>query len=183
MALDRLDGVLPVLEAPAARVPNSPGGGAPIHRPFVGQLVTAYVVEEGDLTRTLERRELAAARMDEKELHARALENLAKHVETIGIRLRPYGSIMAVLFDGDLEATLMLYEPLWSHLCEEFADELVVAVPARDVLVASPADSPAGLAELGAVVARVWPRDDHPLTSELFRIGTEPWGVWSSPAV
>src|SRR5438309_151438 len=109
MTFDRLDGVLPVLEAPAAsRVPNSLGEGAAIHRPFVGQLVTAYVVEEGDLARTLERRELVAARMDEKELHARALGNLAKHVETVGIRLRPYGSIMAVLFDGDLEATLML---------------------------------------------------------------------------
>jgi uncharacterized protein YtpQ (UPF0354 family) len=182
MTLDRLGGVLPVLGAPAARGPNSLDEGSAIRRPFVGPLVTAYVVEEGDLARTLERRDLAASGMDERQLHERALQNLAKHVETVGIRLRPYGSIMAVLFDGDLEATLMLYEPLWNHLCDEFADELVVAVPARDVLVASPADSPEGLAELRAVVARVWPRDDHPLTPEMFRLGREPWGVWSSPA-
>jgi uncharacterized protein YtpQ (UPF0354 family) len=81
-----------------------------------------------------------------------------------------------------LEATLMLYPTLWAQLCEEMGDDLVVAVPARDVLAVSPIDSPEGIAELRAVVQRVWPRDDHPLTTELFQFGSGQWRVWERPS-
>ena len=184
MTRANLDALLPVLEAPdpsdQARDPENEG--SPIRRPFVGPLVISYVVEEGDLSRAFERGELAATGADEGQLHERALANLARHVETVGIRLRPHGSMMAVSFDGDLEATLMLYPNLWAHLREEIGDELVVAVPASDVLVVSPVDSPEGIAELRAVVARVWPRDDHALATELFQLDRELWSVWEAPA-
>jgi uncharacterized protein YtpQ (UPF0354 family) len=178
-----LDGLLPLLEAPASHdeTPESEKEGGPIRRPFVGPLVISYIVEEGDLGRAFERRELAASGADENQLHERALANLARHVKTVGIRLRSHGSMMAVSFDGDLEATLMLYPTLWTHLRDEIGDELVVAVPARDVLVVSPGDSREGIAELHAVIERVWPRDDHPLTTELFQLDRERWRVWEAP--
>ncbi len=184
MTRANLDGLLPLLEASASHdeALEPENESSPIRRPFVGPLVISYVVEEGDLGRAFERGELAATGADEKQLHERALANLARHVKTVGIRLRPHGSMMAVSFDGDLEATLMLYPTLWTHLRDEFADELVVAVPARDVLVVSPVDSPQGIAELRAVVARVWPRDDHPLATELFQLDRERWSVWEAPA-
>jgi hypothetical protein len=90
--------------------------------------------------------------------------------------------MMAVLFDGDMEATLMLYPTLWAQLGEEMGDDLLVAVPARDVLAVSPLDSPEGIAELHAVIERVWPKDDHPLTTELFQFGEGGWRLWEAPS-
>jgi hypothetical protein len=57
-----------------------------------------------------------------------------------------------------------------------------VAVPARDVLAVSPLDSREGIAELQAVIERVWPKDDHPLTTELFQFGAEGWRLWEAPS-
>ena len=123
----------------------------------------SYIVDEGDSDRALRHRDLLATGLDETRIHEQAIANFARHVKAVGIRPRLHGSMMTVAFDGDLEATLMLYPPLWAELSENMGDELVVAVPARDVLAVSPLDSPEGIVELQAVVKRVWPRDDHPL--------------------
>jgi hypothetical protein len=180
---DSLDGILPLIGARAEPAPAPLFGpvveGGPVLRPFVGRLVISYVAEEGS-GRVFRHGDLILAGVDEPTLHRRALENLARHVKKVGIRLRPFGSMMAVLFDGDLEATLMLYATLWAHLREEMGDDLVVAAPARDVLAISPTDSPQGIAELKAVVQRVWPKDDHPLTADLLQLSGERWGVWKS---
>src|SRR5689334_6074456 len=147
MAHDDLDDLLPVLRVADELDEASPtrdGDEKLVLRPFVGQLLISYVVEKGDLGRPFSERDLRVSGIDELRLHERALDNLARHVRSVGIRLRAYGSIMAVLFDGDLEATLMLYPTLWDHLREEMGDELVVGVPARDVLAVSPLESAEG---------------------------------------
>ena len=178
-------GLLPSLEAvpdgdPAILAPSADGSGF-LLRPFVGPLVISYIVDEGDSDRALRHRDLLAIGLDEQtELHEQAIANLAGHVKTVGIRPRLHGSMMTVAFDGDLEATLMLYPPLWAQLSENMGDELVVAVPARDVLAVSPLDSPEGIVELQAVVKRVWPRDDHPLTTELFLFSEGNWSIWKA---
>jgi len=179
---DAFAGVLPALEAlpeggPAALPADESGF---VLRPFVGRPVISYIVDEGDSDRALRHRDLLASGLDESRIHEQAIDNLARHVKAVGIRLRLHGSMMTIAFDGDLEATLMLYPTLWAQLCEEMGDELVVAVPARDVLAVSPLDSPEGIAELRAVIKRVWPREDHPLTTELFRFSEGKWSPWEA---
>lgn len=178
-----LVGLLPRLEAPdAAATSRNVDESSPVLRPFVAPLVVSYVVDAGDSDRVFLQRDLLASGLDVSRLHEQALENLTRHVRAEGIRLRSYGSMMAVQFDGDMEATLMLYPTLWAQLCEEMGDELVVAVPARDVLAVSPLESLEGIGELHAVIQRVWPRDDHPLTTELFQFSAGEWRVWEAPS-
>jgi hypothetical protein len=181
MPPDSFDDLLPLLEVlgahEAATTSITANVVSPVLRPFVGHLVISYTVDEGDSGRALHTSDLLARGIDESSLHQRALANLARHVEKVGIRLRSYGEMMAVLFDGDLEATLMLYPTLWTHLCAELGDDLVVAVPARDVLAVAPVDSREGIAALHAVIERVWPRDEHPLTTELFHFDGKAWRV------
>ncbi len=185
MSKDSLAGLLPNLEAmppiSEAALSTPSDESSFVLRPFVGPLVISYIVDDGDGDRALRQRDLSTNGLSEAQLHDRAVENLARHVQTVGIRLRPYGSLMAVLFDGDMEATLMLYPTLWTKLCEDMGDELVVAVPARDVLAVSPLDSPQGIAELRAIVKRVWPTDDHALTTQLFELGDGGWSLWKVP--
>ena len=195
MPRDPIMDVLPLLkvadddEGDGSRVADD--GESLILRPFVGSLVIAYVVEEGDKTRELRHKDLFASGADAKGarealqqgLHDRALANLARYVEKTGIKLKTHGSLMTVQFDGDWEATLLLYPKLWKHLCDEMGDELVVAVPARDVLAVAPLDSDEGVAELGRVVDRVWPRDHHRLSEELLCLVGGEWRVVpSSPS-
>jgi len=145
-------------------------------QPLVGVIATSYVIEQGDATRALTSADIAMASTTLADLHALALANLARHVELTSIRLNAYGSIMAVIFDGDMEATLMLYPELWTRLHDEMGEHLAVVVPARDVLAIAPADSSDGVAELRAVIERVWPRDDHPLSTDILGHSD---GVWS----
>ena len=173
----RFAGVLPWLYAP---VDEADDEATLVLRPFVGTLSVSYVVEQGDSTRALALAELAGGTTAQA-LHERALANLVDHVEATGIRLSGHGSIMAVTFDGDMEASLMLYPPLWARLQDEMGDQLAVAVPARDVLAVAPLDSAAGLSELGSVIERVWPRDDHPLSSDIFVMSDGAWSVFAGP--
>jgi hypothetical protein len=61
----------------------------------------------------------------------------------------------------------------------ELGPELIAAAPARDILALS---SPAGVDELRAVIARVWPCGDHLLTQDLYRHTERGWSVYPSSA-
>jgi hypothetical protein len=168
--------VLPLVRAWDAR--TEPDG---LVTPLVGDLATAYTLEDRDAVRTLTGHDLTRSGVSTEALHARALINLAQHVTRTGMKLQAYGSMMAVIFDGDMEATLLLYDPLWTRLHDEMGDHLVAVVPARDVLAVAPATSSEGIAELRAVVQRVFPRDDHALSRDFYGHHGGRWTALSIP--
>jgi|KBSMisStandDraft_5_1062788.scaffolds.fasta_scaffold241938_3 hypothetical protein len=151
---------------------------SPILRGFAPGLLTAYLVDEGDRFSYLQGRDLREAGTSEEELHGQALANLAALADGT-VTIRQTGPIWGLFLDGNFEASLMLLDDLWTHGLREYAEDPVVAIPARDVLAFCDVESAAGMSELRAAVKRVWPGGDHLLSENLYRRVEGRWSVHS----
>jgi len=181
----QLADVLPYVKAAEPVQRDAPALALPeemelVCRPFVGRLLIAYAVDEGTAYELVQREQLRKSGLDGDELHRRAVENLARKVAESGVRVQPYGQILAVFFDGNLEATLMLHAPLWQYLHRELGGALVVAAPSRDVLAVCATHDAQGISELRDLVGRVWPDGDHLLAQELLVRRDETWDLWQA---
>ena len=101
-----------------------------------------------------------------------ALRQLA--VENLG-RLRPkiampnLGDGLAMLgVGGTYEASLLLFDSLWTDGQVKVKGDIVVAVPARDVLLVTGSNERKGLSLLRKVAAKLAAEHSHPITDKLF---------------
>lgn len=147
---------------------------SPVSDPHVGQLFVAYVLDEGTEFRLITEGERKAAGVSKETLRKTALANLSRAVEERGVELRPLDNSVMLVFDGNLEATLMLCDEVWPHLHDRLGVELFAVAPSRDVLVVS---SPYGVDELRDVIARVWRGGDHLLTRDVYRRSNGRWSL------
>lgn len=171
-----LDRVLPYLKASVAADDTAclelSADESPILAPYIGDLLVAYVVDDGSQLRLINEGERRASEVSTRALHEAAIANLSRQVADRGVKLARHGGIMALLFDGNFEATLLLCEELWPHVHEQLGAELFAVAPARDVLAVS---SPENVTELQEVIARVWPDGDHLLTRQVYRRAEGSW--------
>jgi hypothetical protein len=63
---------------------------------------------------------------------------------------------VSVSLGGDLEAGLLLDDAMMEKLAQDVEGDVVVAVPARNVLVVTGTGHPDGLAKLRWIVDQVW---------------------------
>jgi len=154
------------------------GDDAPVLRTFTSGLLTAYLFDEGDTFSYLQARDLRESGIGEEELHRQAVANLAALAEG-NVTVEEVGPVWTLSLEGNFEASLLLIDDLWTRGLREYAEDPVVAIPSRDVLAFCDADSVAGLAELHAVVKRVWPSGDHLLSENLYQRVDGKWRVHS----
>jgi hypothetical protein len=149
---------------------------APVLRAFAPGLLTTYLIDEGDSFSYVQGRDLREAGLGEEELHRLAVANLSELAEG-KVTVRQNGPVWAVFLDGNFEASLTLLDDLWTRGLREYADDPVVAIPARDILAFCDVESGAGLSELRAVVKRTWQAGDHLLSESLYRRVEGTWRV------
>ena len=148
---------------------------SPVLKQLGGGLVVAYLMDEGDRFSYVQGRDLRVAGVGAEQLHTHALVNL-QHLAEGKVTLRQSGPTWALFFDGNFEASLILLDEMWdSSLGSYHHGDPVIALPTRDVLCFCDASSSAGVAELRAVVSRLWPSGDHLISDQLFRRRN---GVW-----
>jgi hypothetical protein len=112
-----------------------------------------------------------------------AVRNLTKRRRKPEI-LRPSDAAVMLRLDGDLEASLLLVNHLWLQLGRGLPGETVVALPSRDVLVASGTHVTGGIETLHRAVKRRWenPTTDRKLllTRQLLVRRDTSWQVYES---
>ncbi|MGI5176203.1 hypothetical protein ACQEVZ_07745 [Dactylosporangium sp. CA-152071] len=174
---------------PYAKAVTPPGSSGPIpgldlalvSRPFVGSLVTTYVVEVGSGLRFVSEDELNGVAITVDELHEQAVRNLAAYVGQRQLRTPEYHDIRPVLLGGTFEVSVMFLEEVWNRFESQFGERSILAVaPTRDILACCPASSQAGRAQLGQLIDRVWPAGDHRLTRDFYRRVDGTWHLDSS---
>jgi uncharacterized protein YtpQ (UPF0354 family) len=128
----------------------------------------------------VQHRHLLAADLTEAELHENAVANLL-NLANQRLNIRSYCGIFIVCLEGNFEASLLLADSLWDDELVHLAPNgFLAAVPARDVLAFCDAGSESGIAELRAVIARVYATAvDHALTSVLLRRMDKSWVRYS----
>jgi hypothetical protein len=160
--------ILPVLvptDATSARdgLPEL-AGEAPPTGPFVPRIRIEYFAHQA---RRVSRQDMVDVGLTEASLHEAAIANLRSRAAAT-MRVKPYGSIVAVFMDGEHETSLLLLDELseiWRASCGW--REIAAAIPARDVLAIGDATERSALRELRAVVERTWPGGDHLLLQTL----------------
>jgi uncharacterized protein YtpQ (UPF0354 family) len=113
--------------------------------------------------------------MDEADLHDHGLDDLATLAKT-RLRIEQRGEVFVGLLDGNFEASLPLIDTLWSHdVASIISGDVVVAVPARDILAFCDSASLQGLSELRRIAAQITTNGDHLLTPLLYRRVHQAW--------
>ena len=132
---------------------------------FNNELVVVYVQDGGAAVRFL---------MSNEDLGVErgALRQLA--VENLG-RLKPEVKMhghtdMVAMFDvgGIYEASLLLFDNIWTDGQLKVNGDIVVAVPTRDALLVTGSKSRKGLAAMREIAAKFSAEGSHPITDKLF---------------
>jgi uncharacterized protein YtpQ (UPF0354 family) len=160
-------------EAESEDALSLPQDEQPVLRNLGTGLLVASVVDVGGQFRYIQAGHLREAGWSADQLHVHAVENLRAFARE-NLKLVDYGGTYAVILDGNFEASLLVVDDFWDRIATRQAGpDIAVALPARDVLAFCPAGSSEGLAGLQAIVDRVFPGGDHPISDRLFRrVGT-----------
>ncbi len=138
---------------------------APVLDEFLDHLVVGYSFGPPYGGRLITQAQLAEMGMTHRSLRRTAADQLDQTLDQVEIHgLEP---VFMLSFDG-IESSLLLADEVWDHLAEQIVGDIVVGVPARDVLMVTGTESPSGLAKTRRAVERVhFAGDEHLLSKQL----------------
>ena len=152
--------IVPVLKA---RIPVDlqlefplPPDDAPIREPLAGDVYVSYVLDFAERYEYVTPRRRAELGLSPRALRERATADLRGRQADLTLDWAPDGKTVTIIVGGGLESGLALDDDLMEKLAHDVDGDLVIAVPAKDVLVASGTGDEDGLAELRGTVDRVW---------------------------
>jgi uncharacterized protein YtpQ (UPF0354 family) len=132
--------------------------------PFNKELVIVYAVDDPTRMRyILSGENIGVGR---GELRALALENLKRILPKV--EMRGDGEVYVMSAGGDYDASLLLIDDIWSGGQVKVNGEIVVALPARDVLVVTGSRSRAGLKRVREFAAKYAAQGPYALSDTLF---------------
>jgi uncharacterized protein YtpQ (UPF0354 family) len=131
---------------------------------FNNELVIVYAQDDPDRMRYLTTGE--GAGIPREELKALAVNNLKRLLPKI--EMRRIGDVMLMSAGGDYEASLLLIDDIWSGGQIKVDGDVVVAVPARDVLLVTGSRNRTALKSIRELAAKYVAEGRYELTDTLF---------------
>jgi uncharacterized protein YtpQ (UPF0354 family) len=168
-----------VLNLPKTVVPDIelPDDDSPVELPFIADLILFYGFDQPTYFTMVAQRDLVRLALDKQRLHAIALANLRRLMPQPELHEISPGVFMLTC-GGNFEATTLLLDEVWHQVSTKVLGGLVVAVPARDIVIFTGADNRDGLAFMRSKVSHVLETCDHTLTRFfLVRYGDK-WTVY-----
>lgn len=104
--------------------------------------------------------------VDRKELRTRALQNLRRVLD--GIEMRKVAGVNSLTTGTDFDASLLLVDEVWNKERLHVKGEIVVAIPARNLLLFADSGDAHAVDELARLARKVESEDTYSLTSQLF---------------
>jgi uncharacterized protein YtpQ (UPF0354 family) len=153
---------------------------------FLGELAVAYSPGPPYGDRLVTHDELYSSGLLRSDLRHTAAESLYDVLDLVAIHGQPPSLMLAIDgpgFDG-LASSVLLAHSFWEELADSVPGELVVGVPARDVVIFTGAGSRSGLQRVRRAVDRVFFAGSGPLLSRelLVRRGRR-WEVFPEPSL
>ncbi len=141
------------------------------HEPYNDDLIILYAEDTPRNIRYLGDEDLADMGVDRAGLREAAIANLDRLLPAI--EARGDDGIYMLVADGNYEASLLLFDDIWSNDTwttggTPVAGEVVVTVPARDVLVVTGSRDAEGIATLRDIARDIVASDPYSLTDQLF---------------
>jgi len=134
-------------------------------KPFLADLVIFFVADMGDRFEILLRDHLPES-MTVDELYRIALQNLNNNIE---FKLTPtnFGGY-GILAGGDHEAGALCLDYLWEFCAEKVGENLIVSVPAKDMVLMVGVSQTEALAAMKKSSVNIFANGERTLSSHLF---------------
>jgi len=131
---------------------------------FNDELVIVYAEDDPTRMRFLSADEDVG--VSPQELRALAIENLRRILPKIEMRVGDH--VLLISAGGDYEPSLLLLDEIWSGGQVKVNGDIVVAIPARDVLLVTGSRDRAGVRRLRELAAKLAAEGPYGLTDALF---------------
>ncbi len=146
------------------------GDSSPIFKSWLGDLSVFYVVDRGDNFQVLLEGDLSK-HISKEELHQLAVDNLNRDIEFKLHETNSGGH--GLIAGGDHEAGSICLPGMWDWLTEHFNDNLIVAIPSKDIVVMVPESDADKIANLKIFVHEIFKDSERHLTKNIFRVDSE----------
>ncbi|WP_203657370.1 DUF1444 family protein [Actinocatenispora rupis] len=149
------------------------GPDAPLLEEWYADLVVGFLLLPQFGDRLITTGDLEALDMRPRSLRRTAAENLEKQLDRVDVHGLP--PVFTLSFDG-LEAALLTSDEVWSSLEAQVEGEIVVGVPARDVMFVTGSKSQAGLEKIHRACERIFFAGHENLLSRHLLVRRQ--GIW-----
>jgi uncharacterized protein YtpQ (UPF0354 family) len=133
---------------------------------FADELVIVYAEDTPTSIRYLTKASLKELGLTQVELRPLAVQNLGRLLPNVEIHKGPLVSMVTA--GGNFEASLMALSDIWEDLRTQVDGDIVVAIPARDLLLVTGSKTPGGVAKLRELTAKAYRESSYQLTTSLF---------------
>ena len=148
-------------------------------KPWLGNLVIFYAVDEGHAFSLLQKNQVPPE-MSVDELNRLAVENLSRDVE-FQFRETNFGG-HGFIAGGDHETGSLCLPEIWKWCATELGDDLIVAVPAKDIVMMVRASDEEKIDQLKTFVTELHATGERLLTKQLYRYDAESqqWSIYDT---
>ena len=131
---------------------------------FNEELVIVYALDEANRTRYLMANERLP--VERKDLRRLAVQNLGDILPDV--QMRQLEGVVLLKAGGDYEASLLLFDGIWRDGPVKVDGDIIVAVPAKDVLLVTGSNNREGIETLRVVAAKLKAESRYEITDTLF---------------
>jgi uncharacterized protein YtpQ (UPF0354 family) len=155
------------------------GEDSPIKKDWLGDLGILYVADMGNSFQVLLERDLPKG-MSKEELHQLAVDNLNRDIE-FKLHDTDFGGYMLVA-GGDHEAGSICLPGMWDWLTEHLNDNVIVGIPAKDLVIMVPESDTDKIANLKIFVHEIFKNGERLLTKNILKFDkqTKDWTIVDS---
>lgn len=136
-------------------------------------LLVLYAVDTVNNIRYLNKDDIEKLELEPNKLREKAIKNLDKILPEI--KKRGSEGVYMVTADGTYEASLLLFDNIWTSENFKVNGDFVIAVPSRDLLLVTGSKDSEGISKISSIAADAIKEASYYLTSELFIRKGDKW--------
>jgi len=136
-----------------------------------------YVYDNGSGLEILQESDLMKLNISKEELHEIAMANFRQLISQ-RLNAQNNGETFWFILDGNLEAGLVLVDEIWDQVEAHLNEEIVICVPARDVIIATGKSNENIIADFTEKAINILTSGDHPLSYNWFIRQDKQWKVF-----
>lgn len=134
---------------------------------FVGDLMIIFVIERGEDIYEILKDNMLPPDVNIEEIYQIACENLAKNVKFVFSNTM-YGGF-GIIADGHHEASSLCFKHIWSICVEKLQDDVVIMVPAKDMVLFAPAGNQKVIEAMYAYGLQAYERNKDKISKKLLK--------------
>ena len=165
-----------------AAIRANPKRNKPLIAPLAGDYWMMAMVDEGTTVAVLDENDLAALKLTAKDAMALAVSNTRKLLQQSLTKELAMGSERGMLGGDYYVSSTVAFRDLWAPAAHAFKDNLLMAIPAGDVVLYSDGNTPGAIQMIVHEADDVMAHAEKPFSDSIFRWSRNGWIPVPMPA-